>query len=265
MVWHSQMGEGFTGGPVSNLLNRQTKGIWFADCGARVENGVLEGSAGLVEGESIPDRFDEGFCYNYSSIVVEDDNERKFFDDQREFFAKNARGVSSGLNLPTLPLGWTFEGWVEASNGEKISTGQFVDPNNKDDSEAACGRFKGVDSCETVSMPLCAVAVGNNPIWCYFRNYIGSERDFIKTYADYPGDNFISHFYDNESVDITTSKVYVTLEPKAGNFDDPTGESRPFMKLLINNEPKIGTDNHMEMVLQTPSAVVTVFPPLGGD
>lgn len=46
-----------------------------------------------------------------------------------------------GLNLPTLPAGWKYEGWV-VINGTAVSTGTFTDPNAAD-SNAATSTFKG--------------------------------------------------------------------------------------------------------------------------
>lgn len=44
----------------------------------------------------------------------------------------------TGLNLPTLPAGWVYEGWV-VMNGEPLSTGRFTDVSMADDAAPFSG------------------------------------------------------------------------------------------------------------------------------
>ncbi len=46
------------------------------------------------------------------------------FDQGVWFLVPGASGMSPGLDLPTLPEGWTYEGWVVGSEGP-VSTGTF--------------------------------------------------------------------------------------------------------------------------------------------
>lgn len=47
--------------------------------------------------------------------------------DQGIWFLDPAAGPGAGLQLPVLPAGWRYEGWVVGDDGP-ISTGTFVDP-----------------------------------------------------------------------------------------------------------------------------------------
>ena len=49
-------------------------------------------------------------------------------------------GPVAGLDLPTLPEGWVYEGWA-VIDGQPVSTGRFVDPGAPDD----FGGFSGPD------------------------------------------------------------------------------------------------------------------------
>jgi len=67
-------------------------------------------------------------------------------DDMNEesgvWFLDNSSGSPVvGLDLPTLPEGWKYEGWA-VMNGMPISTGTFTDPAMADDN-AATSPFKG--------------------------------------------------------------------------------------------------------------------------
>ncbi len=48
----------------------------------------------------------------------------------------------AGLNLPTLPGGWKYEGWV-VINGVPVSTGTFTDVNVPDDADLFSGTMAG--------------------------------------------------------------------------------------------------------------------------
>ncbi len=48
------------------------------------------------------------------------------------WFATGARSsLSAGLNLPSLPDGWAYEGWVETADGQ-ISIGAFQQMDDHD-------------------------------------------------------------------------------------------------------------------------------------
>ncbi len=57
------------------------------------------------------------------------------------FLDNSGPSVAKGLNLPTLPSGWKYEGWI-VINGIPVSTGTFIDANTAD-SNAASSNFKG--------------------------------------------------------------------------------------------------------------------------
>lgn len=58
------------------------------------------------------------------------------------WFLDNSSGsMVEGLNLPTLPAGWEYEGWA-VINGSPVSTGRFSSVNMAD-SNAATSPFKG--------------------------------------------------------------------------------------------------------------------------
>lgn len=53
-------------------------------------------------------------------------------EDSGIWFLDNSSGSpAQGLDLPTLPTGWAYEGWV-VLNGSPISTGTFTDPSKAD-------------------------------------------------------------------------------------------------------------------------------------
>ena len=52
-------------------------------------------------------------------------------DDQGVWFLDPQAGPAPSLDLPVLPEGWAYEGWVVGPNGP-VSTGVFVDPAGAD-------------------------------------------------------------------------------------------------------------------------------------
>ena len=58
------------------------------------------------------------------------------------WFIDPAAGPGAGLDLPTLPAGWQYEGWL-FYNGYAISTGTFLDPAGADSD--AGGPYAGLD------------------------------------------------------------------------------------------------------------------------
>lgn len=59
-------------------------------------------------------------------------------EDQGIWFVKPAEGAAS-LDLPVLPAGWAYEGWVVDANGP-TSTGRFTDPANGDSDGAGAAK-----------------------------------------------------------------------------------------------------------------------------
>ncbi len=51
-------------------------------------------------------------------------------------------GPVAGLDLPTLPAGWVYEGWA-VIDGQPVSTGRFVDPGAADDFSGFSGPLPG--------------------------------------------------------------------------------------------------------------------------
>jgi len=64
-------------------------------------------------------------------------------DDNRGIWWLDPVAGMSSLNLPTLPPGWAYEGWVVTGSGPR-STGRFTDPGAADSDMA--GPDKGPDS-----------------------------------------------------------------------------------------------------------------------
>lgn len=62
------------------------------------------------------------------------------------WFLDNSSGApEAGLDLPTLPAGWVYEGWA-VIDGTPLSTGQFTDP-------AAADNFSGYSGTDAMSPP----------------------------------------------------------------------------------------------------------------
>jgi hypothetical protein len=53
-----------------------------------------------------------------------------------------AAGPEAGLDLPTLPAGWQYEGWA-VINGVPVTTGKFTDVSKEDDSAPFSGSMAG--------------------------------------------------------------------------------------------------------------------------
>lgn len=63
-------------------------------------------------------------------------------EDSGVWFLDNTSGSPvAGLNLPTLPKGWKYEGWV-VIDGKPVSTGTFMEVNMADDN-ASTSPYKG--------------------------------------------------------------------------------------------------------------------------
>ena len=58
------------------------------------------------------------------------------------WFLDPTAGPGPGLDLPTLPAGWKYEGWA-VIDGTPVSTGTFTDPAKADDSAPFSGSLDG--------------------------------------------------------------------------------------------------------------------------
>jgi len=58
------------------------------------------------------------------------------------WFLDPTAGPGPGLDLPTLPAGWKYEGWA-VIDGTPVSTGTFTDPASADDSAPFSGAMAG--------------------------------------------------------------------------------------------------------------------------
>ncbi|WP_226022311.1 anti-sigma factor domain-containing protein [Halomicrobium salinisoli] len=123
------------------------------------------------------------------------------------FLEPGEDGPSASLDLPELPGGWTYEGWV-VHEGQPISTGRFDDPAMGDDSAA----------------------------------YAGDEN----SPPPFPGADLIQDAPDGLSfpTDLTdgSSKVVVSVEPDVDGTD-PTGPAPFSIKPLAGSIPADGTDH----------------------
>ena len=72
--------------------------------------------------------------------------DRPGFGNKGIWFLDPAQGVAS-LQLPELPQGWTYEGWVVTDQGP-MSTGRFRDPASADSDGA--GRAAGLAAAPPV-------------------------------------------------------------------------------------------------------------------
>jgi len=69
-------------------------------------------------------------------------------DDQSDnetsgvWFLNPQEGPGPGLNLPILPVGWTYEGWA-VIDGTPVTTGKFLNPVNRDRAAPFSGQFNG--------------------------------------------------------------------------------------------------------------------------
>ncbi|WP_442266346.1 anti-sigma factor [Tenacibaculum sp. ZS6-P6] len=144
-------------------------------------------------------------------------------DDTNEYsgiwFLDNS-GMSpvAGLNLPTLPAGWKYEGWV-VINGTPISTGTFTDVSNADDN-AATSPFKGTSN--------------NGP--------------------SYPGEDYVMGSVGSITfpIDLRGNTVVISVEPS------PDNSSAPFtLKPLAQGIPAMAMDHSVLNIGAGPVQVIS--------
>ncbi len=144
------------------------------------------------------------------------------------FLRPNNGNPVAGLNLPTLPTGWMYEGWVEVRN----SSNQLIN--------LSTGRFQGVTGEDMED----AFSANNFPA------------------PQFPGEDFVSPNILalaglNSSPDLKSKKIFITVEPEP-DFD----YTAPFVvQPLIN--PAAGSGLYPETqgmdlnTLSFPRAVVS--------
>ena len=119
------------------------------------------------------------------------------------WFLDNSTGTpTNGLNLPTLPNGWKYEGWA-VINGEAVSTGKFLATNMADEN-AATSPFKGNSS--------------NGP--------------------SYPGEDFLQNAPAGLTfpTDLRGGTIVISIEPEPDNSPSPF-----LLKPLVYNVPMSAT------------------------
>jgi len=127
-----------------------------------------------------------------------------------------------GLDIPSAPVGWIYEGWVEAG-GQPISTGKFGDPTLADSSSAYSGTLAG---------------------------------------PSFPGEDFLTDAPQGFQfpLDLAGADVYVTLEPWM-EFDNDPAEPF-FLKELAGQVPADPVPSTLYDLLsladQLPSGTATI-------
>lgn len=100
--------------------------------------GNFDGSTAAVNSEIVGDFTSSSGTYILATPTDDDDTN----EDSGVWFLDNSTGTPmAGLNLPLLPDGWKYEGWV-VFDGTPLSTGTFVDVAQADDN-ALTSMFKG--------------------------------------------------------------------------------------------------------------------------
>lgn len=107
-----------------------------------VAGDVVNGGFGLEDFSGVDGFFHLSTPSDNSFEAITNDHMGIQFRDTFQFFDQFA----VGLNLPVLPLGWCYEGWVEdCFTGRTFSTGRFFDP-SLPDSDQSTSRSEGVES-----------------------------------------------------------------------------------------------------------------------
>ena len=144
------------------------------------------------------------------------------------FLRPNAGNPQAGLNLPNLPEGWRYEGWVSVPNASNqmvnLSTGRFTSPNGVDETSA-------------------------------YSSNLNDEPNF-------PGEDFVnmsilSQIGFNAPPDLRLKKIFISVEPEP-DFD----YANPFViQPLINPQSGNGlypeTQNMDLNTLSFPRGVVS--------
>ena len=99
---------------------------------------ISEGMASLSVDH--PGAFDTDFASAKGSYILATPTTGDDTLQERGIWWINPGDGSASLDLPTLPAGWAYEGWVVGSDGP-VSTGRFTDPGGADSDLA--GSAKG--------------------------------------------------------------------------------------------------------------------------
>lgn len=94
--------------------------------------GVFEDGQAVLHTDH-PAALGTDFLGSSGGFILETPTSGAIADDYRQgvWFLEPAAGPGAGLDLPELPSGWAYEGWVVTDDGS-ISTGKFVDPAAED-------------------------------------------------------------------------------------------------------------------------------------
>jgi hypothetical protein len=127
-----------------------------------------------------------------------------------------AAGPGPGLNLPVLPAGWTYEGWVVGPNGP-ISTGAFLSPSGADSDGG--GPYAGPDP----TPPFPGQDFVNPPM-----SLIGQMAVItIEPVPDNsPAPFFLKPLVDRSIEDTGAPGIFQSMVNRVGNF--PSGLARLF-------------------------------------
>ena len=122
-----------------------------------------------------------------------------------------AAGPGPGLNLPVLPAGWIYEGWVVGANGP-ISTGTFLTPSGADSDGA--GPYAG----QAPTPPFPGQDFVNPPM-----SLIGQMAVItIEPVPDNsPAPFFLKPLVDRDIEDTGAPGIFQSMSNRSGNF--PTG------------------------------------------
>lgn len=127
--------------------------------------------------------------------------------------------TTAGLNLPTLPTGWVYEGWVVENNlNTSISTGTFTDENGPDSDGA------GVDA-----------GLGS-PFLFPGQDFINPARDLSENYSAVIS---IEPVPDNSPAPFTLKPLLLPIANTFGRqlMDNNALATNPFGQIIINTRP----------------------------
>tara|TARA_Y100000815_G_C13343298_1_gene500950 strand:- start:528 stop:1433 length:906 start_codon:yes stop_codon:yes gene_type:complete len=140
-----------------------------------------------------------GISGAYTLMTPTDNNSS---NEQSGFYFYNPTSGTAALNLPTLPDGWMYEGWVtlpkQGGGTVNLSTGKFTSPEGRDE-------FDGYSSNTNTSPSF-------------------PGEDFLST-------QFLSLQGVSTPVDIRGKKVFISIEPAT----DPDELTPFYIQPLINN------------------------------
>lgn len=156
----------------------------------------------------------------YTLMTPTDDNSG---NDQSGFYFYNPNTGVKGLNLPDLPAGWKYEGWVvvpkQGGGTVNLSTGKFTSAEGRDEADGYSSN------------------INNSPSF--------PGEDFLNS-------QFLSLQGVSTPVDIRGKKVFVSVEPS----DDPDDLTPFYIQPLVNNL----TGNELKPAMNTMTVNSASFP-----